>query len=129
MKNMFNQLLIYALTLFSLVNQHRVSLGKPAFIQDYKLCEYAGIRAEQISRDWSHNIFYNNKYLYIYPQMGENLARYYSSPEAVFNGWINSPSHKYFMERNYKYGCVGFYIKDGNAYYTLEMGNKERVAL
>ena len=42
--------------------------------------------------------------------MGENIAHLFRTPEAVVNGWMNSPTHRYnIMHPRFHYIGVGFY--------------------
>ena len=47
----------------------------------------------------------------------ENCGAGYSSPEAVFNGWVNSPGHNAnLLNKSATHICVGFYQTNHSAY-------------
>lgn len=68
---------------------------------------------------------------YRYSYIGENIAAGYSTPEAVVNGWINSPGHRANMlNPNYKDIGVGYYFLANdtgnfnyNYYWTQNFGS------
>ncbi|MGO4819728.1 CAP domain-containing protein [Flavobacterium sp. W22_SRS_FP1] len=53
-------------------------------------------------------------------KVGENIAYNYSSPQAAFNAWLNSPGHKENIEGNFTH--FGIAIREntttGKKYYT-----------
>lgn len=54
-----------------------------------------------------------------YRTAGENIARGYATPQAVMNGWMNSPSHKAnILKASYKQIGVGYVAQGG--YWTQE---------
>lgn len=59
-----------------------------------------------------------------YTAAGENIAKGYSSAEAVMNGWMNSPGHKANILSS-KFGTlgVGYVNKNGTTYWTQMFTN------
>ena len=50
---------------------------------------------------------------------GENIAKGFSSPEAVMEGWMNSPGHKAnILSPYFSYIGVGCFMEDGDLYWT-----------
>ena len=50
----------------------------------------------------------------IYRMAGENIAAGYASPQAVMNGWMNSPGHRSnILNGSFNAIGVGHYQKDG----------------
>ncbi|MCR4306135.1 MAG: CAP domain-containing protein [Candidatus Daviesbacteria bacterium] len=99
------------------INQFRQSKGLPAMNTDPLTCNFARLRAQEISTDFSHNGFYNrisNKTLPYsgYKLVTENLARVPKGRD-VINMWINSPGHQANLLKNTRFACVESY---GNFY-------------
>lgn len=76
------------------------------------LTDTASIRACDMFKKqlWSHDGYVN--YLwgegYKGADIGENLARHFDNDEAVYNAWLNSPSHKKVMTNDkFKYVGIG----------------------
>lgn len=97
------------------VNQWRVERGLSNLEVDQKLCKVALERVEEIKYDWSHGQFNASRACGTEAcRVGENLARYYSTPEEVVKAWDASPlHHKVMSEPFYNYACVaqnGTYI-------------------
>lgn len=51
--------------------------------------------------------------------VGENVARYYTTAQLVFNGWLESSSHKEAIEGEYTHTTLSVTLdKDGRPYFT-----------
>jgi uncharacterized protein YkwD len=96
-----------ALTLYSTYQQYRSQHDLPPIGYNPALCaNYGDIRVKEIQTDWSHNGFWIHEGKTSYYEIGENLARFYSTPEAVMNAWDNSPEHKRnLLDRGYYNVC------------------------
>lgn len=78
---------------------------------DSYTCNFANIRAKEISTDFNHNGFNNriNNHTLPYPSyhyIVENLAQT-SNFSSVVNMWINSSGHAQNLLADVIYGCVG----------------------
>lgn len=102
------------------INQYRQSKGLGPIGSDSHTCNFANLRAQEISSNFSHDGFNNrvssNSLPYPgYSEVTENLAMNHNSSDVV-NSWINSPGHAANLEKNTPYGCVG--VSDN--YYAYE---------
>jgi uncharacterized protein YkwD len=108
------------LQLMKQINDFRTSKGLSALSTDGHTCAFASVRAGEIVGSFNHDGFRNridSKSLPYpsYSSVAENIAMN-SDPNAVVNGWINSPGHNENMSKDVPYGCVG---RNGN-YYVFE---------
>jgi len=112
-----------------LVNEHRLANGLPALKLDETLCDIAEVRAEEISRKFSHErpdgtssntVF--NEFDVQKSYSGENIANYYKkSTTGVMNAWVNSEKHyENILSSDYENIGVGIYEKD-NVYYWVQV--------
>lgn len=84
-----------------LVNQIRAEAGVDPVVLDDTLCLAATMRSVEMdlknyfahSRADGSDVFSIFRYFGYAGMMGENIAAGYSSPEAVVEGWKNSPGH------------------------------------
>lgn len=92
-------------------NEYRLNHNLQPVVENKELCKLAEIRAKQIPTDWSHKGFdpladqflLNHRQYY---KIGENLARFYATPQAVMIAWDKSPKHKAnLVEPNYSQVC------------------------
>lgn len=111
-----------------LVNQERAKAGLKSVTMNLKLSNVA--RAK--SQDMHDNNYFSHtsptygspfdmmkKFGITYRTAGENIAMGYRTPEAVMEGWMNSPGHKANI-LNSAYTEIGVgYVSDGN-YWTQE---------
>lgn len=102
------------------INNYRKSQGLSAVKPDPLTCNFAKVRAQEISTSFNHDGFNNriNSKTLPYPSYSyitENLAMN-SNYQAVVNQWINSPGHAANMRADTSYACVQ---SSGN-YYAYE---------
>jgi len=102
------------------INDHRVSKGLSVLNSDSYTCNFAKLRALEISNNFNHDGFnnrINNKTLPYssYSSITENIAMN-SNYKEVANTWINSPPHALNLEKDANYACVG----NTNDYYVFE---------
>lgn len=101
--------------LLILINNYRKENNLPEIKINQKLCEFANIRAKEISTDFSHRDFLSKGrpiYSLYCPdcvQMGENLTRSFLDNQSLFNSWLNSKTHKENLDSPYNIGCLGVY--------------------
>lgn len=106
--------------LMNAINNYRTSKGLTAVKTDSYTCNFANIRAQEISTSFNHDGFnsrISSKTLPYpsYHMVVENLAMTISLGNVV-NMWINSPVHEANLRADVTFGCVGTY---GN-YYAYE---------
>ncbi len=86
-----------------LVNEQRRKLGAKNLIHDVDLSKIAKIKAEDMAKNnyFAHEspTYGNvgqmlNKFNYKWSSYGENIAKGYTTPTLVVDGWMNSPGHR-----------------------------------
>lgn len=102
------------------INKYRTSLGLSSVKTDSYTCNFAKIRAKEITTDFSHDGFNQrvNNHTLPYPsysQITENIAMTQDYKQVV-QLWINSPGHAENMRQDTPYVCVQY---SGN-YYAYE---------
>lgn len=116
----------YEQEVIRLVNEIRVKNGLKALTYDWELSRVARYKSRDMK---DNNYFSHTSPVYGSPfQMiknfgisfrsaGENIAKGYSTPQAVVNGWMNSSGHRAnILNANYTHIGVG-YVSGGN-YWT-----------
>ena len=91
----------FAQQVVDLVNMERVANGLNKLVTYDKLTEVAQLRATELVTKYSHTrpdgrscfTAMDDVNLYYYTA-GENIAVGYSTPERVFQGWMDSPGHR-----------------------------------
>ena len=109
-----------------LVNEIRAENGLKPLAHDWQLSRVARIKSQDMkdNRYFAHNSpVYGAPFQMIrsfgisFRSAGENIARGYATPQAVVNGWMNSPGHRAnILNANYTHIGVG-YVAQGN-YWT-----------
>ena len=112
-----------------LVNEERKNAGLNTLTTMDILAEMADVRAKESAGSFSHTrpdgtrcftIF--AQYSLTYRSAGENLAFGFSTPEAVVEAWMNSPSHKAnILSEKYTYIGIGYYLKDNGKIYCSQL--------
>ena len=83
------------------INQQRQNAGLSPLRLDGRVCDYAQVRAQEITESFSHTRLNGEDYwtelgrmgIDYYPG-GENIAAGNSTVQATMNQWMNSPGHK-----------------------------------
>ena len=109
-----------------LVNQEREKAGVGALSLDKDVEAAANIRAQEIAEKFSHTRPNGSKCFtaideqgVIYYMAGENIAAGYASPQAVMDGWMNSPGHRSnILTGEFNAIGVGHYQKNGYNYWV-----------
>ena len=106
--------------LLALVNAHRVALGLNALIGSEEVADAARAHSERMieERFFGHRSpdgWTPGERLaaagVAWDRAGENIAAGYDTPEAVFNAWIESPSHRDAIESDgWTHAGVGYAI-------------------
>jgi uncharacterized protein YkwD len=102
------------------INTYRATYDLSPVKPDTYTCNFAKIRAQEITTDFSHTGWENrvNNHTLPYPSysyINENIAMTGNYKDVV-NMWINSPGHAANMRANTPYVCVAY---SGN-YYAYE---------
>lgn len=89
----------YISKVLALVNSARRENGLSELRLDKNLCEAAAIRAKEQNESFGHTRPDGSSYYSVLEQSsyritGENVAIGQTSPEQVFNDWMNSPGHR-----------------------------------
>ena len=114
-----------------LVNQIRKENGLKALTQDWQLSRVARFKSKDMTDlgYFSHTSpTYGSPFDMMkdfgisYKSAGENIAKGYSTPEAVVNAWMNSPGHRAnILNSSYTHIGVG-YVADGNYWTQMFVG-------
>lgn len=116
----------YEQEVIRLVNEIRAENGLKALTYDWELSRVARFKSQDMK---DNNYFAHNSPVYgtpfqmirnfgiSYRTAGENIAKGYKTPQAVVNGWMNSPGHRAnILSSSYTKIGVG-YVPSGN-YWT-----------
>lgn len=80
------------------------------------VCDFAQIRAKEISQNFNHDGFSNrlssNSLPFSYTEIAENIAMN-SDEKSAFQSWVDSGPHNANMQKNTPFVCVG---REGNYY-------------
>ena len=116
----------YEAEVIHLVNEARISQGLSPLSHNWELSRVARYKSQDMKDNnyFSHTSpTYGSPFQMIkdfgisYRSAGENIARGQRTPQAVFNGWMNSSGHRAnILNSSYTHIGVG-YVKDGN-YWT-----------
>ncbi len=102
-------------------NQARITDGEPALILNKQLSQAAHLKAQDMfaQQYWAHNApdgtqpwKWFGDVQYNYAEAGENLAKNFTSSNAVVGAWLASPEHKANVLKS-DYRDVGFAVVDG----------------
>ena len=112
-------------SVLTLVNNYRASFG----LNKLEKIDYISIKSEEHDNYMitigtvSHNYF-QDRYENLVQVIGaknvaENLAYNYTTPEGVFNAWLNSPAHKVNIVGDFTHFGIAIRMSsDGKKYYT-----------
>lgn len=92
--------------ILELINAHRATIGKPAFLKDAALCQLAQTRSTELYSELFvkgglHSGLYNRNLPY---WVTEN-AKYGSNEAGTVQWWLNSPIHRSAIEGDHVYSC------------------------
>lgn len=114
-----------------LVNEIRAENGLKALSYDWELARVARYKSQDMKDMgyFSHTSpIYGTPFQMIknfgisYRSAGENIAKGYSTPQAVVNGWMNSSGHRAnILNANYTHIGVG-YVSGGNYWTQMFIG-------
>ncbi|WP_420603722.1 CAP domain-containing protein [Flagellimonas sp.] len=111
--------------LLNLVNDHRASIGLTKLQTSDSSYKYAQEHNDyMISKNkLSHDNFQSRASKIALEinavNVGENVARYYSTAELTLQGWLDSSSHKETLEGTYTHTTLSIQLdKNGKAYFT-----------
>ena len=110
----------------SLVNQHRISIGKSALTMNLVIYSQAKEHSTNMATGkvpYSHDGS-GARFDYIIANFGgtaygENVAMGYTTAQAVVDGWLNSTLHKQNIEYDFNYTAIGVATSsNGTIYFT-----------
>ena len=121
----------YEQEVIRLVNEIRAENGLKALTYDWELSRVARYKSQDMKDNgyFSHTSpVYGTPFQMIknfgisYRSAGENIAKGYSTPQAVVNGWMNSSGHRAnILNANYTHIGVG-YVASGNYWTQMFIG-------
>lgn len=111
----------YARRILDLCNEERRKVGAPPLHLSGPLQDGARIRAEELTRRFSHTrpdgrncktVLHDSN-----PYVGENIGAGYPTAEEAFQGWMKSFGHrKNILDSNFRELGVGFFYKPDTKY-------------
>ncbi len=115
-------------TVLNLVNQHRASIGKSAFITDEALCSLAQTRSTELAAEINNGTLHSGLY-------NRNLG-YWATENAKVGGdenetvrwWLNSSIHRSQIQSDYTNACVGCTGRNCALVFTSHTPKKNQVA-
>ena len=113
------------MTAFDLTNQQRANRGLGAYAWNQDLANAAKVRAEEITRLFSHTRPNGQDWWTVDSrvQYGENLAKLYNSAEGVVDAWMKSPTHAAnILAGDFRTLGMGIYESGGSWYWAQEFG-------
>ena len=121
----------FASQVLKLVNQERAKGGLQPLTMSSALTAPANKRAQEIKTKFSHTRPNGTQWSTVLDEFGvsvrtagENLAYGYNTPEAVVEGWMNSPGHRAnIMNANFNKIGIGVYNSNGTVYCTQLFSN------
>lgn len=119
----------YIQQVIDLVNQERAKAGLSPVTEAADLSASAAVRAQEITRSFSHTrpdgTYYNtvlNENGVSYMGSGENIAYGQATPAAVMNGWMNSQGHRAnILNKNFTGIGVGYYENGSGVKYWVQL--------
>lgn len=121
----------YEQAVIRLVNEIRQKNGLKALSYDWELSRVARFKSQDMkdNRYFAHSSpVYGTPFQMIrnfgisFRSAGENIARGYSTPQAVVNGWMNSSGHRAnILNAGYTHIGVG-YVSGGNYWTQMFIG-------
>ena len=119
----------YIQQVIDLVNQERAKAGLSPVTEAADLSASAAVRAQEITRSFSHTrpdgTYYNtvlNENGVSYMGSGENIAYGQATPAAVMNGWMNSQGHRAnILNKNFTEIGVGYYENGSGVKYWVQL--------
>jgi uncharacterized protein YkwD len=120
--------------IYELVNDHRDSTGLPALVIDSFIIEEARNHSINMAKGitpFGHDGF-NDRASRIFSELGgevvgENVAEgNYPDAWSYVNSWLNSPSHKENIEKDYNYTGIGVAKADNNQTYCTQIFLKKQ---
>ena len=116
----------YAWRVLELVNNERAKAGLSALVMDYDLCAVATGRAAETTVLFDHTRPNGESCFSCFPAVqgyiGENLAAGFRTPEAVVDGWMNSPGHRAnILRKEFRSIGIGVVVADDRyGYYCAQ---------
>ncbi len=113
-----------------LMNEERAAAGAGTLTLDETLCKAAAVRAEEISRKFSHERPDGTRYVAVLESLGiinkasaENIAEGYLTADEVMKGWMNSSGHRRnILNSTYTHIGIAKYTVGGRSYWVQIFG-------
>jgi uncharacterized protein YkwD len=113
------------LELINIINNYRVSKGLTSLAK----VDYISVKSEEhdnymISKGGISHDYFQDRYEALVSKLGavnvsENLAYNYSTPQGVFNAWLNSAGHKANIEGDFTHFGIAIRTNsEGKKFYT-----------
>ncbi|MFC4818060.1 MULTISPECIES: CAP domain-containing protein [unclassified Flavobacterium] len=113
------------LELMNIINDYRVSIGKNRL----EKVDFISVKSEEhdlymISKGGISHDYFQDRYEALVKNLGavnvsENLAYNYSTPQGVFNAWLNSAGHKANIEGDFSHFGIAIRTNsEGKKFYT-----------
>lgn len=111
-------------TIYSLVNQARAAQGLPGLLRNSAIDGVALNWANQMAANgaMTHNPSYSSQLPGGWSRAAENVASRYPSPEAAFNGWMNSPGHRANILGDFTDIGIAFISANGTTWAVQDFG-------
>lgn len=118
--------------ILQLTNEYRAKQGLPPLKLNPQLMQAAQNRAQDMvtTGSFSHTVAttspgvdnwsFIKKSGYGYQAAGENLARNFDNANDTFQGWVNSPSHKANLVKDYQDTGIGIAYDKSNKPYVVQ---------
>lgn len=91
--------------LFQLVNDWRIENGYQPYKKSDFICNVASVRLGDTLTTFSHDGFSADRFCKECT-LGENLAKGFSSEQAILGAWLKSPIHHKELTLPYTYSCI-----------------------
>jgi hypothetical protein len=91
--------------IFDLINAHRASIGKPAFLKDDALCSLAITRSLELPAEFANGSLHSGLYNRGLPYWITENAKWGSNEAGTVQWWLNSPIHRSAIQGDHIYSC------------------------
>lgn len=94
-------------TVLNLVNAHRATIGKAAFIKDEELCSLAQMRSNELAAESSRGALHSGLYNRNLDYWVTENAKIGGDENETVRWWLNSSIHRSQIQSDYTNACVG----------------------
>lgn len=93
--------------IFDLINSHRASIGKKAFVKNDAICSLAKTRSNELASELSRGVLHSGLYNRNLPYLITENAKSGGDENETVRWWLNSSIHRRAIESNNTYSCGG----------------------